>query len=421
MRIAVIATGTRGDVQPFIALCATLCERGHDAYLISLAEFADLAAQHGVSLRPYSFDIKAEMNRPESQRLFTDGGNPIALLRWMRDLGKRYGRQLALEGRDLTADADLIVGSGMSDPHASIFAEYRHVPVAHAFLQPAVWNSDYPSPFHPVLPLPGWLNRFEQQFGVQMLWLATRLLMQETRKVLMMPRASLFSPVPRALRAGEPFLLAFSRHVLPPAREWPQNVRVTGYLFLDGPKNWLPPPALVQFLDGSPPPVYFGFGSMNMKDAKETTETVLRVVQRIGCRAVVSSGWGGLGGAVQLPPNVFAVDAVPHDWLFPRMAVAVHHGGAGTVAAAARAGIPSVVTPFLMDQFFWGWRLNKLGVAPEPVPHKKLSVETLSHAVTKALSNEKLRARAAEIGDAVRSEDGLTVAAEFIEGINIKR
>src|SRR5580704_3921538 len=155
MRIAVIATGTRGDVQPFIALCAKLCARGHNAYLISLAEFADVAARHGVSLRPYSFDIKAEMNRPESQRLFTDGGNPIELLGWMRDLGKRYGRQLALEGRELTADVDLIVGSGMSDPLASIFAEYRRVPVVHAFLQPAVWNRDYPSPFHPVLPLPG--------------------------------------------------------------------------------------------------------------------------------------------------------------------------------------------------------------------------------------------------------------------------
>ena len=248
MRIAVIATGTRVRRSAFIALCAKLRERGHNAYLISLAEFADLAAQHGVSLRPYSFDINAEMNRPESQRLFTDRGNPIALLRWMRDLGKRYGRQLALEGRDLTADADLILGGGVSDPLASIFAEYRRVPVTHAFLQPAVWNRDYPSPFHPVLPLPGWLNRLEQKFGVQMLWLATRSLVQEARSVLGMPSAPRFSPIPGALRAGEPFLLAFSRHVVPPAPEWPQNIRVTEYLFLDEPKNWLPPPGLKQFL-----------------------------------------------------------------------------------------------------------------------------------------------------------------------------
>jgi UDP:flavonoid glycosyltransferase YjiC (YdhE family) len=421
MRIAVIATGSRGDVQPFIALCAALRERGHDAYLVSFVEFSELAALYGVSLRPYSFDLKAEMNRPEAQRLFTDGGNPLAMLRWMRDVGRRYGGQLALEGRDLTAGADMIVASGMSDPTGSIFAEYWRVPVVHAFLQPALWSREYPSPFHPVVPLPGWLNRLEQKFGVQMLWLATRSLMQEARKVLGMSKASLFSPAPKALHAGEPFLLAFSRHVVPPAREWPQNVRVTGFLFLDGPKNRLPPPALLQFLDGGPPPVYFGFGSMNMKDAEETTETVLRVVETIGCRAVVSSGWGGLGTSAPLPSNVFAIDDIPHDWLFPKMAVAVHHGGAGTVGAAARAGTPSVVIPFLMDQFFWGWRLNKLGAAPKPIPHKKMSAEKLAHAVTEALRNQKLRGRVAELAAAARNEDGLTVAAEFIEGTNFER
>jgi sterol 3beta-glucosyltransferase len=110
--------------------------------------------------------------------------------------------------------------------------------------------------------------------------------MQEARKVLGMSKASLFSPAPKALHAGEPFLLAFSRHVVPPAREWPQNVRVTGFLFLDGPKNRLPPPALLQFLDGGPPPVYFGFGSMNMKDAEETTETVLSLPQPHGTKMV---------------------------------------------------------------------------------------------------------------------------------------
>ena len=421
MRIAVIATGTRGDVQPFIALCARLCERGHEAYLVSLAEFADLSAEHGVALRPYSFDIKTEMNRPESRRLFADGGNSIALLRWMRDLGKRYGRQLALEGRDLTADADVIVGTGLSDPLASIFAEYRRVPVVHAFLQPALWSRDYPSAFHPVIPLPGWLNRLEQQFGAQMLWLATRSLVREVRNVLGMPGPTLFSALPGALRAGEPLLLPFSRHVVPPAREWPHNVRVTGYLFLDGPKSWLPPRALQQFLDGGPPPVYFGFGSMHMADAEQTTEILLGVVEKVGCRAVVSAGWGGLGTSATLPRNVFAVDAVPHDWLFPRMAAAVHHGGAGTVAAAARAGIPSVVTPFLMDQFFWGWRLHKLGVAPKPLPHKTLSVAKLSNAVAKALSDQKLRERAAELGAAILDEDGSRTAGEFIEGANIKR
>jgi sterol 3beta-glucosyltransferase len=421
MRIAVIATGSRGDIQPFIALCATLCARGHDAYLVSVGEYSDLAAQHGVALRPFSVDLRAELARPEAQRMFADGGNPLALLRWMRDTGLRYGRQLAMEGRELTADAELIVATGMSDQFGSVLAEYRCVPVIHAFLQPALWSRDYPSAFHAVVPLPGWLNRLEQQFGVQAIWHVQRPLVQEARRILGMPKAPWFSPAPKALHAGEPFLLAFSRRLVPPAREWPRNVCVSGYLFLDGPDDWIPPPALTQFLDGGPPPVYFGFGSMSLNDSRETTETVLGAIERTGCRAIVGAGWGGLGTSVALPANVLAIDSVPHNWLFPKMAAAVHHGGAGTAGAAARAGIPSVIVPFLMDQFFWGWRLNKLGVAPKPLPHAKISAEKLSHAVTEALTNRKLRERAAELGAAVRAEDGLTVAAEFIEGTTFRR
>jgi sterol 3beta-glucosyltransferase len=122
-----------------------------------------------------------------------------------------------------------------------------------------------------------------------------------------------------------------------------------------------------------------------------------------------------------LPPHVFAIDDVSHDWLFPRMTAAVHHGGAGTVGAAARAGVPSVVIPFLMDQFFWGWRLHKIGVAPKPIPHKKILAENLTRAVTEALENRRLRDRAAELGAAIRDEDGSAEAAQFIEDVGARR
>lgn len=206
-------------------------------------------------------------------------------------------------------------------------------------------------------------------------------------------------------------LYGFSRHVLQVPTEGERARHVTGYWFLPAEPTWSPPPALEAFLARGGPVVSIGFGSMASDDPQAVTELVLGAVRAAGVRAVLLSGWGGLAS---LPPSedVFCADALPHDWLFPRVAATVHHGGAGTTGAALRSGVPGLVVPFTMDQPFWGSRVAALGVGPAPIPRKRLTRERLADALRRTVADEGMRRRAADLGARIRAEDGVAEAVE---------
>jgi sterol 3beta-glucosyltransferase len=153
---------------------------------------------------------------------------------------------------------------------------------------------------------------------------------------------------------------------------------------------------------------------MHDRDAAAATALVLDALRRAGQRGVLQTGWGALG-EVPRSDRVFPVGPVPHDWLFPRVAAAVHHGGAGTVAAALRAGVPSVLVPFMADQPFWARRVFARGAAPAPIPRQRLTAERLAAAVRSAVTDPETRRRAAELGAKVRADDGVARAVEVFE------
>jgi sterol 3beta-glucosyltransferase len=205
-----------------------------------------------------------------------------------------------------------------------------------------------------------------------------------------------------------PTLYGFSPSVIPKPSDW-HNTEVTGYWFLDAATDWVPPADLMAFLQAGPPPVYIGFGSMGSRKPEETADLVLQAIARTGQRAILLSGWGGLSKA-DLPETVFMVESVPHSWLFSQVAAVVHHGGAGTTAAGLRAGVPSIVIPFFGDQPFWGQRVAKLGVGPEPIPRKQLTVERLAQAIRTAVTDRGMIRRAADLGAKIQAEDGVANA-----------
>jgi sterol 3beta-glucosyltransferase len=205
----------------------------------------------------------------------------------------------------------------------------------------------------------------------------------------------------------------FSQHVLPRPVDWPVSSQVTGYWFFDQ-SQWQPPKALNEYLAAGPKPVYIGFGSMVSSDARSFTEMVLSAVKKSGQRAVLASGWGGLAGEEgPQSEHVFFLRQAPHDWLFPRMSAAVHHGGAGTTAAAVRAGIPSVIIPFYGDQPFWARCLNRQGVAPPAVERKAMTPDTLASALAATRKTSMIQ-RAVALGMAVRAEDGIGEAVRCL-------
>jgi UDP:flavonoid glycosyltransferase YjiC (YdhE family) len=247
------------------------------------------------------------------------------------------------------------------------------------------------------------------------LWAHLRPLINRARcDVLGLPPFALLGP-PMAFFERTPTLAAYSPRVIPRPPDWGANQHVTGYWFVDSAPDWRPPAALADFLASGPPPVCVGFGSMSDGDAAQATEVVSQAVEATGQRAVLLTGWGALRPAAR-SDRLFAAEAVAHDWLFPRTAGVIHHGGAGTTAAALRAGVPSVVVPFAGDQFLWGRRVFALGVGPRPIPRHKLSAGRLTAALRALADDGAMRRRAADLGAAIRAEDGVGNAVRLVCG-----
>jgi sterol 3beta-glucosyltransferase len=259
-----------------------------------------------------------------------------------------------------------------------------------------------------------WLNYLTSRFLVEPVgWrLNHRIVNRLRRELLQLPPENWRGY--RAALGRALILLGYSRHVIPQPSDWPSNVHTTGYWFLPGEEEWEPPAALTDFLAAGPPLVYLGFGSMTASNPPRLTDLLVRATERSGRRAILLSGWAGLGDAT-LPPTIFPLASAPHAWLFPRMAAVVHHGGAGTTAAGLCAGVPSVLVPHLGDQFHWGRRLAALGLAPPSIPHRSLTAARLGDAIRLAATNPTMRQRATALSAKLRAEDGIAAAISLIE------
>ena len=272
----------------------------------------------------------------------------------------------------------------------------------------------FPNPALPVGNLGGFFNKLSY---VAFLRLITapyhRMINRWRRETLRLPPRS-FTASDLWLR-GRPVrrMYCYSPHVVPDPADWDGSSAATGYWFLDGPDSWRPPAELVEFLASGPPPVYVGFGSMAGRDPEKTTSVVLAALKDSGQRGVLATGWGGISSS-DVPDTMFVLGAAPHDWLFPRMAALVHHGGAGTTGAGLRAGKPTIICPFFGDQPFWGRRVAALGVGPKPIPQRRLTADRLAQAIHLATTDDGMQRRAADLGEKIRAEQGVARAVRII-------
>ncbi|MBX2996963.1 MAG: glycosyltransferase family 1 protein [Caldilineaceae bacterium] len=412
MKISVVASGTRGDVQPYLALSKGLQEAGYNVRLLASENFEALITGAGVPFGSMGMGAE-ERIQSEEWRKAIEGGNFFTVLGKMQAEVKNAAADLAPKLPPLLEGSDLII-TGMAGLGGvfSIAAHYK-IPVIQAYVVPFTPTQEFSTPLVPSLPLGKLLNRFSYHVTHQLFWQSTKASDAETRRLLGMPKPPLWGPFRDLARSQPPTLYGYSAHVLPRPQDWGAQAHVTGYWFLDEGEDWQPPADLMAFLDAGDPPVYIGFGSMGSRNPEEAGRITLDALARSRQRGVIASGWGGLK-PTDLPDTVHLISSLPHSWLFPRMAAVVHHGGAGTTAAGLRAGVPSIVTPFGMDQPFWGRRIADLGVGPQPIPRKRLTGERLGDAITEAVSNPSMRRLAADLGEKIRSEDGVGNAVAVV-------
>jgi UDP:flavonoid glycosyltransferase YjiC (YdhE family) len=417
MRVTILALGSRGDVQPYVALGQGLRSAGHQVRFATFENFEGLVRTHGMAFHPVRGNAEAIIASEAGQALAESGQN---IARNFVYSMRSFGALAESYMRDLSADtlwqADVIVNQFPASLFGYDAAQKWRVPHVAAAVMPLTRTGAFPLLFFPpqFASLPGY-NRLTYRMAEQMGWQPFRRAINRWRQgELGLPKTPFWGHFRQMARERMPVLNGFSAHVVPRPPDWGEHVHVTGYWFLDD-QAWQPPPALSDFLDAGPPPVFVGFGSMPIRDRERVTTVVQQALQRSGQRGVLSAGWGGIAQRA-LPADLFQIDYVPYAWLFPRMAAVVHHGGSGTTAAGLRAGVPSLVVPFLMDQFYWGRRVFELGVGPQPIPFKQLSVDRLAAAITVAVGDEPMRRRAATLGARIRAEDGVARAVEIVEG-----
>jgi sterol 3beta-glucosyltransferase len=411
MRVGIATIGSRGDVQPFLALAVALARAGHQVRLATCRPFRALVESYpGVEFAPLGGDIKEIVGDAGRAALLDAQSSPWrafgALRRFVGPLVRQGLDELpaALEG------VDVVVGQLLA-PGAVHWAEKHGLPYFEASYDPVFPTSAFPHPGAPVGTRPGLASWLTYVGAEQVFWQAFRPDVNAFRRRLGLTNAPFLGPTMRAAHRP-PHLLGYSGALVPRPADWPDSACVTGAWLLDAPASWTPPAALAAFLEAGPRPVFVGFGSMTVEDPDAMSALCVRALRRAGLRAVVSTGWGALGPVEG--PDLFTIGDVPHAWLFPRTAAVVHHGGASTTAEGLRAGVPQLVVPFLSDQPFWGERVERAGVGPKAIPIREIDEEGLYRALV-ALTDPAMRERAARLGEESRREPGAAAAVVAME------
>lgn len=416
MKITINAFGTRGDVQPYIALGLGLTQRGHMVRIATHRIFESFIREHHLGFFPLEIDPRQVLI---SQAVAEFGNNTFRITRWMEENFRPTLQHIFQITLNAARDADIILNSSLSLAGWHI-AEKLGIPAIGTYLWPVTPTRAFPSASVPNspswLPFKGIYNRLSTKLANQFFFSLLRPIINECRQEVLdlPPQSALYYWRIDSPRAKAPLIYAFSPTVVPRPMDWGKFQQISGYWFLDAWQEYKPPDDLVDFLDSGPPPVYVGFGSMVDHEQEHITHLVVEALQRAGQRGVLLGGWSDLGNT-ELPDSIIAADFIPHDWLFPHMATVVHHGGAGTTAAGLRAGIPTVVVSFFGDQPFWGWRVYEIGAGPKWIPRTMLTADNLASAIRQAVSDQKIKQSVSRIGSLIRAEDGVSCAVDLIE------
>lgn len=415
LSIVCLTIGSRGDVQPYIALCKDLIKEGHKPRIATHAEFGDWIKGHGIDFAP------VEGNPAELMRICVEHG--MFTYSFMKEANAKFRGWLdavcssawkACQGADVLIESP----SAMAGIH---IAEALEIPYFRAFTMPWTRTRTYPHAFSVMeKKMGGGYNSLTYVTFDTIFWTAISGQMNKWRRRELGLQNTTQAKMQSNLR---PFLYNFSPSVVPPPLDWPDWIRVTGYWFLDESERYEPPADLVAFIakarTDNKKLVYVGFGSIVIDDPAALTKTVVESVLKADVRCILSKGWSDRLGKtkdaskpeVPLPPEMFQIQSAPHDWLFKQMDAAVHHGGSGTTGASLRAGIPTIIKPFFGDQFFFAQRVEDLGVG---VWLKKVNTSVFSRALWEATNSQRMIIKAKVLGQKIRKDNGTQLAIQTI-------
>lgn len=406
--VAIAAVGSRGDVAPLTGLAVRLQRAGHRVVIAAYTPFAHLITACGLEFRelPADFTPGADHTNDATKAVAAMFG-PTG----MRDMGHAIFTAL------LDEPADVLLLSPLAELAGHPLAEAKGVPSVGVRLQPISATAAYPPTVLGAWSAGSISNRFASDAGA---WAFDRIygrVLAGFRRDLGLSKASARALRRRRTQARWPVLHGYSSHVLPRPADWRHGLDVVGYWWPAPVPDWTPPPVLADFLAAGPPPVFIGFGSTvtTQRQAEQLSSIIGQALRTANVRGIVQSGWAGLQVTGD---EVLTIGETPHEWLFPRMAAIAHHCGAGTTAAALRAGFPSIALPGPMgDQPFWAQRLKLLGVSAATIAQRHLTPQRLADAIRSAVTSLELRDAAAQLRILVAGEDGAAAVVSTVESL----
>ena len=418
MRIAMVASGSRGDAQPLVVLADELRRRGHDVVLGLPPNFVDFGERAGIQTRAVGPNTQEFLTSTKGQR-YLASGNAAAFTKALGEVIHENAAVLDSDTLDVCEDADVVVAGSLGEHRAACVAEARRVPLVCVHYVPVRPTRAYPNMLVTTRSLPGVANRATHALFQRMYWRSMREDINGFRAQLDLP-ATAAPTATRLAAAGTLELQAYHRALVPALNDYPAHRPIIGFVVM-GPElrerlgEGRSDPQLDEWLADGRPPAYVGFGSMPVLDPEATMGMITRVADRLDMRVLVGSGWSewrapeGAGDRIRVASGVLDFDEV-----LPRCAVAVHHGGAGTVAAGVAAGIPTVVCSVVADEPFWGTRIQELELGAHE-RYATLTDDRLEAAVRRALEPRVVE-RSRELGRVLRSDTGAAVrGADLIE------
>ncbi|XP_062143947.1 sterol 3-beta-glucosyltransferase UGT80A2-like isoform X2 [Alnus glutinosa] len=412
LQIVMLIVGTRGDVQPFLAIGKRLQEWGHRVRLATHANFRDFVLTAGLEFFPLGGDPKVLADYMVKNKGFLPSG-PLEISIQRNQLKEIIFSLLpACKDPDpeskVPFKADAIIANPPAYGHTHV-AEALRVPLHIFFTMPWTPTSEFPHP----------LSRVKQQLGYRLsyqivdalIWLGIRDIINEFRKKKLKLRPVTYLKGSYSSPLDVPYGYLWSPHLVPKPKDWGPNIDVVGFCFLDLASNYQPPDSLVKWLEAGKEPIYVGFGSLPVQEPEKMTNIIVGALEITRQRGIINKGWGGLGNLAEPKDFVYLLDNCPHDWLFPRCIAVVHHGGAGTTAAGLKAACPTTIIPFFGDQPFWGEQVHARGVGPAPIPVDEFSQEKLVDAINFML-DPKVKDSAVDLAKAMENEDGATGAVK---------
>lgn len=411
MRVLLIGYGSRGDVQPLLALGRGLQQASYDVSIAAGSNFRDWITEEGFRYEQFRTNMQDMMNSDSGKEwIEASSASPLKESQNMKRLMNEYAPAMGEDLLQMAEGVDVMVSglpTFMLTYGIAKKLDKKHLTIMLAPLNPTANAYATMVPSFPGRTI--FTNRLSGYIGQYF----TYWIFQEASNAFLLQNGMSqmsYRDYIRAYNSEVPVIYGVSPLVMPHAADWHHKIFVTGYWFHETP-DWTPPPELTNFLNAGEPPVYIGFGSMANKNPEKTSHTMISALRKTGKRGIIMSGWGGLKSE-QRDDNILYLEQAPHDWLFPRMSAIIDHGGSGTTAAALRAGIPNTVVSHMADQPYWGRRIYELGIGAPLIRRHNLTAEQLANAIEAMTSNRDMQRRATNLGHAIRQENGVQNAVD---------